>query len=713
MRKFITIGVAFLMFFLQLNLCAEYDLFVHDPLQTYDNGGGNIENIAFALTPKGIYTQVELTMEIREAGAINSNANLEIVFDFELPKDAFITDSWLWVEDEIVRGEMWDRWSATQFYESFIFEIQEDPSVLYKNSETDYQLRIYPVLAGESRKIKITYMVPTDWSSDEVSLSLPMEILNTSATPVTSFELYTYLDDEKWRNQRIAEQANVNFTKNNSPTHGEFYYTEVPVTPSLNKCVYTLDAPYKDGVFANFYNNGGESFYEVVVLPENIVSEEVSRKRIAILINYNASNSDITKLELLNMTRAQLEKELDVNDYFNVAFGNQQSDFVRDDWIPMSLIDEVFNEIVASDEMDLNTGNLEGVINSGVEFVNSNEYQGSIILLTNVTDYYYQNEVDLIHEYVESVVPHIGDIHFSIVNFQDQNYVYMGLEGGLDSNGFTYTNITDENLGEYLHCSPDMPFEMAFSNMLNQDFIDFGYLDIECSLENGFAYDRFEIDKQLSPNLNKPFMQTGKYVGDFPFIVNLVGFYDDNILTELRTIESENIYSKMDSTIEECWMANHIQELEKLPSTYENVEHIIELSKEERVLSLYTTLICVEPDFGGEVCEECHDNPEGFSADVANGIDDLSEETDIKIKTFPNPFVEFITIEFDGQLDIISIQIFDATGKLIKEISLEELLDNKYLWDGTDDVGAKVGAGMYFVKIATEEGVIVQKVLKN
>jgi len=83
----------------------------------------------------------------------------------------------------------------------------------------------------------------------------------------------------------------------------------------------------------------------------------------------------------------------------------------------------------------------------------------------------------------------------------------------------------------------------------------------------------------------------------------------------------------------------------------------------------------------------------------------LSQETE-SIKIFPNPTTGQLRIEVEGQArnDLQSVEIFDVYGRKILEPSLTVLRS----YDLT-----VLQAGIYFLKIETEEGIVVKKVIKN
>ena len=103
--------------------------------------------------------------------------------------------------------------------------------------------------------------------------------------------------------------------------------------------------------------------------------------------------------------------------------------------------------------------------------------------------------------------------------------------------------------------------------------------------------------------------------------------------------------------------------------------------------------------------------------DMLLGVNDLKKEA---ITVYPNPTTGFLNLIQESinneKLTINNIEIFDIYGK--KPISDIRLSDMQYL---TSEIGkseikisiAHLPAGIYFVKITTEVGSVIQKVVKH
>jgi flagellar hook assembly protein FlgD len=80
----------------------------------------------------------------------------------------------------------------------------------------------------------------------------------------------------------------------------------------------------------------------------------------------------------------------------------------------------------------------------------------------------------------------------------------------------------------------------------------------------------------------------------------------------------------------------------------------------------------------------------------------------------PNPFSKLTNISFEkayGARDI-ELKIYDVAGKLVSEFShLASQQINHVTWNGTDNTGNKVSAGIYFVQLEIDKENLIEKVL--
>jgi len=89
----------------------------------------------------------------------------------------------------------------------------------------------------------------------------------------------------------------------------------------------------------------------------------------------------------------------------------------------------------------------------------------------------------------------------------------------------------------------------------------------------------------------------------------------------------------------------------------------------------------------------------GYFASINNNSANI-----FSFKAYPNPFTEQIVFQIENRTQNITtnlenkmvLQIYDISGKLIKTINSEK--NNKIIWNGNNNAGEKVKAGIYICK---------------
>jgi uncharacterized delta-60 repeat protein len=84
------------------------------------------------------------------------------------------------------------------------------------------------------------------------------------------------------------------------------------------------------------------------------------------------------------------------------------------------------------------------------------------------------------------------------------------------------------------------------------------------------------------------------------------------------------------------------------------------------------------------------------------------------LSVFPNPATILTTIRYLlSAKSKVSLQLFNISGRLVKTLVNQEKNTGNYslIWNGTDDNNRKVGEGIYFCILKTEQGILKQKIL--
>ena len=693
-----------IIFMLISNVSLSYDdLRVGDPRQSWSTYRGTIEQAIISIRPQGIYMEIGLYLTFSARGSyFGANDSLEITLNFDLPEEAIVHDSWLWVGDDIVRAQIMDKWTASSIYENIVRR-RRDPSILFKKYQGHYELRIFPMAGNETRKVKLTYLVPTTWSSSAVSAQLPTNILRTSRYSISPLYVLTWAENE-WSNPRLLEYTDVSFEKLYDPAFGNYYRADLPDVSTLVSLNFAVDSPLKNGVYLNTFGNENQGIYQIAFLPSQLLDIAVPLKSV-LLFDYDASNTYHSVDEMLNVSKNLLHSTFTDQDSFNLIFSKLDIIRASELWLPADslTIENTFADI--SENSIASYSNMPSLISNGIHFVKTNSNDGSLLLISSSDQYGdYQTANQLIDDLLDLMDPELP-VHVADFANKNYNYNYFGGKSYL-GNEYFFSNISRLTKGNYFNIRND---NQAFTELMSLAFQSLsGFIssfDLHTKLQNGFCYSRFSFASDgQSAYLNKPILQVGKYNGTFPFIVETAGIFNSEPFAQNIKIE-ENIVFEADTLAEEIWVGNYIISLEESEQANDVVNEIIDLSVSERVLSLYTAFLALEPNDTIPVCYNCLDESDLVSAIKES---DLIDDSTYIFKAFPNPFNSQTTINFNlkGDVDLknVTFKLYNLMGQVVRSFIPTEMQDKKqyqFLWDGTNDNGTLVSSGNYFFIVST------------
>jgi hypothetical protein len=78
----------------------------------------------------------------------------------------------------------------------------------------------------------------------------------------------------------------------------------------------------------------------------------------------------------------------------------------------------------------------------------------------------------------------------------------------------------------------------------------------------------------------------------------------------------------------------------------------------------------------------------------------------INLRAIPNPFTSHITFQIDDKSNT-EIKIYNTAGKIVKTLS-----NNFNIWNGRDEYGKELPAGIYIVKVITNNIINTEKIIK-
>lgn len=697
-------------------------LYVSDPQSWEKSGQGSIDEVTITMEPKGIYTQYEMFITFSAAGhQFTANDTLEVSYYFTLPKGAIVNDSWLWVEDSIVHAKIMDRWSAYTIYENIV-KRRRDPSVLYKDWQNNYQLRIFPMAGNSSRKVKISFLAPSSWVGDKVTSVIPLDLLTVSYVPLKKVNLQL-LRADGWGKPQIPGFTGTKSYARTLDLPEKFVSMDIPSDYFNRNLQVSYKAPLKDGIYLNAFKEGDEGIYQMVFQPARALDIDNSRK-ILFLFDFEKDNSYNTDgNKVYAQLKTTLLNYLTNDDYFNIILSDAGMHPYSNTWIKAdsASVKKVFDEL--GNEPVKDYSKLDQLLKRAIEFTKNNG-AGEVLLLSNSDNFGENQEANELMESLDDIGPLPV---FHVIDFNDRWEVgyYFGNQY-FRGNQYFYTMLTRSTGGNYYEYNY---WEQSEADILRQSVENMGgYLksfDLYTTVNNGFCFSRYDINgNNGTVFLNKPIMQIGKFRGDMPFKIEASCIYDNQIKNTTINLGTSDI-SSIDSVSEQIWTGNFIGQLEE-EWYYDNkiVQEIIDASLTERVLSRYTAFLALEPGMevnldpqnqNGPVAESwALDESASFGAPRANepvtNEKNIVRNDEVELRAFPNPFDDYVHIQVSLPRDLewrrLQVEIYNMMGQKVKAFTPDDFIYNGLVnieWDGTDDRGKLLNTGAYVLVIKGEQ----------
>lgn len=677
------------------------NLKVLDPQIWWSTERGCIDDVAISVKPAGIYTEVSyyINFSAKASSRTKNTDTLEVVWDFSLPEDALVVDSWLWVDHDIVRAQIMDKWTARGFYEGIV-QRRQDPSILTKINKTDYQLRIFPLIGNSTRKVMIKIMVKNTWSNKgDLSCTLPLSILKAaegysyyydhslaSGIPDTAKIIIKNSNDFLFKSANTPSYQPSTLVYNDS-INGSYRGIHVPAS-SFNVGITITYSPIKlkDGIYMSTYaTSATEGYYQMVLLPQNL--NRPSKRKTVFLVDYDPTKTKITKDEIYEYLKASIEEYYTPSDSFAIYFSGLTPVGTGTRWVGGDEVSKanVFNSLKSNQIKDYCS--LLPIIGKASDLININKSGDIILISAGYNGYSSTNFNSLINSIITSLPL---KTRFSVVDLQKSNY-YTYINDRLYYNdSYFYSNLTRFTNGMYYSFADN-----SFNNMTRTAYNDFlttainyhtgnlSNFNISTSLLNGFCTGNFTFNNinQSNLGLSKPYMLVGKYFGTFPFVVQFAGMDNEGAFSK-TTVFTKSEVSDSNKATETTWYGRYILNQEPVSNNNNNIiNDILDNSLKSRVLSLYTAFLALEPRFGGEICKTCVDESK-FITDIESIIypNNKKDSLDI-ISVFPMPVRDQATVVLKTNETLNgSLKVYNMSGNLINEINLSASIktNNEY-----------------------------------
>jgi len=352
-----TLLVSFLIIYLTISqsIFATNDLVARVP-GNYQQAPAYIQNVTLVTEPHGGYVEQSMYLEYADHNAFPDSKTVEIIHRFELPEGSVVNDLWLWIGDSVIHANMMETWKARKIYDSIV-SMKRDPAFLSKIGN-QYELHVYPLVSGNSRKIKINFITPTKWLGVNALCELPLRFLNASASTVLPVDLLFRIRDDIWGIPSIIEKPDLTFTSFIDSLGLVYKKTIMSDVKQLLSFNLSFSTAFNEGTF--FKNNvipGDLNYFQFGIIPWNVFNltngDTLSKKVIAGIDISGVYNKNF--VTLIPNLKSAIKSGIKKNDLFNIVVaGAGKITLLNSDLTTYSpsLVDTMFDKFIKSSYAD-------------------------------------------------------------------------------------------------------------------------------------------------------------------------------------------------------------------------------------------------------------------------------------------------------------------------------------------------------------------------
>ncbi len=722
MKKKSLLIVAFAMLLLSLLKSEAAVIQVCNPnYSSWYSYGSVIQTCSLFVKPKGIYCQYDLEMAVGVSGNFsNALDSLEINYQFTLPTDWTINDSWLWVGDTIVPAMLIDRSKATEIYESYVSR-RTDPSLLTWDTYGAANLRVYPLFADKTRKFRISFLAPSNWTIDNITSELSATLLPNN---VSQFDIFIRDDNEfKFANALTVNKSIVNANdihKDTIETIGFSRYSVQNYQYSQPISI-SYDRVNKSNVFFDICEKNNEKYYQMALIYPEIENNRPAKK---VLFAYDMDKFSEAKSGTCAKLTSSMNTILNTKDSFNLLLSGATNKFVFDKWMPASKdnLDSAIRALKAHTTNSLTY--FHNVMLSINDFVkDETEYDvTSVLLLTSDITYNSADKTMDEYSYLRGLLNYRVKINIGMF-YENANNNGNAYYNGFEYNGnyYRYNQLLCYNISAFTqgmvetdlnHCTYNYNdgYYYYYDNIMplfeayyNQNLYGTNLLIL---MNDGFSY----LDNVVASNSAYSLM-CGKIYGDDGITVKITGFDGENPFSKSYPVQ--NIISTNNYKNNQFSAFAEMKKLSKEQQSKSITEEIVKFSTKNRVISQYTAFLALEPwlmnineKYDYNEAENAGDKDNGGEA---TGVADPTNSLDIKlIYNSINSSLAINIKNSDSKMEVESVRIYDLSGRELHHWQIEDM--NNPELNLTWQFGEEISNGTVIVMIETNKGTISKKI---
>jgi len=668
----------------------------------------NIHDATIKVVPRGNFIEMNIYMTVSydfNSWFFKNYNELEFLWKFSLPEHAIMTDYKLWItEDSTVSATVMDKWTAELMFSDVSIPVRH-PGLLTQSSATrdgkvNYELKIFPLKRNEKRKFKLQYLVPGRPSANSLRAWLPTTQIITEKT--TNNVKKVNIIYEYGSNSSEPKVVGAEVLQKVQSVVDSTWTMQIPVV--YDQFVeFVIPSPIENNIFLSRYEYEDEDYYHLAVYPPTTPKIKENRKiLICVDLNiYNTSNFDGEYL--LTYLKETIAQAMDINDSINVMIAYNDIIVASENWVSCSEenMDSLFTKVMKRSFPTYSY--FQPMMTKAAEFVNKSSSNSEVVIFSNTDEINLGvSDKDALANEILGMFNNKAKLHF--VDLDNVNRLVYNYSNG---NGYYETQL-QAFYGKMSYATAGNLYYLRYHDIktiLNAFFYEkishFESVEVQMTLQNGYSYSKHLMNKNEGYYpLDFPIMQTGKFTGNFPIDIKIIGKKQMEVIDTTFTL-TENDLVEGNKKIATSWYGKKINEL--LDYSYDplTISSIIDMSVEQKILTPYTGFIVIDKSLTNYTNNDDPEDEEYNERDdeVLGISDNINDAFVLELSAYPNPFNSTVTLKVSiPEVNDYTLIIYNVLGQKIKEFDLSMFSSGvHYLkWNGISDDNSKVASGFYF-----------------
>ena len=572
--KWVNLGLIALVFFLTSSI-ASADGFIWippDPIVPTINLSVKYHHVTVTIDNQVAQVHIEQVFH-------NPNDyDVEGTYVFPVPDGATLSAFSMYVDDEELIGEIYEKEEARQIYEAIVRQMI-DPALLEYLGQGMFQATIYPIEANSDKKVEIDYTQVIEKTDDALNFVYPLDTESFSSENLENVTISVNITTNQPIKNIYSPTHNIGTSKTDE-YHATASYEENDILPKNDFELIITESEDDVAIHVTTFKEEGEDGYFLLLGAPKVEYEtsEILPKEVVFVLD----NSGSMWGDKFNQAKEALKyvlNNLNSTDKFNIVVFSDGTVKFKEELVNVNA-DNLAEALDFVDEIGVAGGtNIDQALTDSLEFFSESANSQTILFLTDGEATVGETETTTIL------------INADTNNAEKVRLFVFGV--GYDVNTHLLDQLADGSKALSTYVTEDESIEANVSELY--DKISHPVLK-DLSLEFSDALGEYDLYPISLPDLFKDsqLVVFGRYRNPQASVVRLNGYFQGI----LRTYTTEATFTADDQThdyLPILWanrkIGSLLDEIRLHGENQELIDQIIAISKEFGIITEYTSFL--------------------------------------------------------------------------------------------------------------------------